>query len=338
MVTASSCLSSSRPLKLRNSRGGAVCTKRRRLRLVGRPASGEIQLLESRELLTVNITATDGSAAEWPNDSGHLTITRDGDTSEDLIVNYSLSGTATPITDFYESGSGSVVIYAGYTDASIWISPYEDTNYTEGNETVVVTVDGGASATITIVDTPAPTISITATDSAAAEYPNDSGYFTISRTGSTTFDLTVSYTLSGTATSGADYYDYGTASITIPAGYSDTTIWISPNEDTHYSEGAETVIATLSDGTNATITIADTPAPTISIAATDSAAAEYPNDSGYFTISRTGSTAFDLTVNYTLSGSATATADYNDYQNGSITIPTGSSNATIWIAPIEDTN
>jgi predicted extracellular nuclease/uncharacterized protein YjiK/2',3'-cyclic-nucleotide 2'-phosphodiesterase (5'-nucleotidase family) len=79
--------------------------------------------------------------------------------------------------------------------------------------------------------------------------------------------------------------------------------------------------------------------PTVAVAATDDAAAEAASDPGTFRLTRTGSTASALTVNYTLAtgtGQATA-ADYTPILSGIATIPAGSSFVDIAIAPVDDT-
>ena len=60
-------------------------------------------------------------------------------------------------------------------------------------------------ATITITDTNTPLVSVTAFDSTAAETGNNRGTFRFSRTGSTAASLTVTFTVTGTATNGTDY-------------------------------------------------------------------------------------------------------------------------------------
>jgi CARDB protein len=73
------------------------------------------------------------------------------------------------------------------------------------------------SACVQVVLGSAPTATITATDSAASEVGANPGTFTISRTGTTTGDLIVSYTVSGSASNGVDYGTLsGTA--TVPNG------------------------------------------------------------------------------------------------------------------------
>ena len=77
--------------------------------------------------------------------------------------------------------------------------------------------------------------------------------------------------------------------------------------------------------------------PTVTVGATDANAAEAatPN-TGTFTVSRTGSTAAALTVNYTVGGTATNGTDYTTIPT-SVVIPAGSASATITVTPIDDT-
>src|SRR5262245_554004 len=86
----------------------------------------------------------------------------------------------------------------------------------EGNETVTVTLSANAAytvgspsaATVTLADNDATTlqtVTVVATDAAAAEAGVDPGVLTVSRTGATTTALTVNYTVGGTASSGSDY-------------------------------------------------------------------------------------------------------------------------------------
>jgi lysophospholipase L1-like esterase len=74
--------------------------------------------------------------------------------------------------------------------------------------------------------------------------------------------------------------------------------------------------------------------PVVSIAATANAAE--PSTNGQFTVSRTGSTASSLTVNFTVSGSATAGSDYANIGT-SVVIPAGSATAAIAMNVIDDT-
>jgi len=146
--------------------------------------------------------------------------------------------------------------------------------------------------------------------------------------------------MSGTATSGTDYTSVGT-SVVIPASSGTVTITLTPIDDALF-EGSETAVLTLASGTgysvgtpgNATVTIIDDE-PSVSVAATDSAAVEATLDPGTFRITRLGSTASALTVNYTMSGTAINGTDYAAV-TGSAVIAALSTTATVTITPISD--
>ncbi|KKL48325.1 hypothetical protein LCGC14_2326660, partial [marine sediment metagenome] len=69
----------------------------------------------------VTIAATDAFAAEEGADPGTFTVTRSGDSSGDLTVDYTIGGTATVGTD-YQALSGSVVIPDGAASTTIEIT------------------------------------------------------------------------------------------------------------------------------------------------------------------------------------------------------------------------
>jgi hypothetical protein len=82
-------------------------------------------------------------------------------------------------------------------------------------------------------------------------------------------------------------------------------------------------------------TIGAPPTPVVTIAATDANTAEAGSDPGTFRITRIGSTVGALTVNYVVSGQATA-ADYTPALTGAVTIASGQSFADLTIAPVDD--
>ncbi|MBT1690595.1 sugar-binding protein [Dawidia soli] len=137
-----------------------------------------------------------------------------------------------------------------------------------GVGTAVITarsVDGNFTKTSTVTVTPA--INITAPDAAAGEGGN-TGTFTIGTSGITS-NITVTYTISGTA-SGGDYSASPslTGSVTLTAAAPSQTITITPTDDSSF-EGPETLTLTLQPGTGytlggnttATITLADNENP-----------------------------------------------------------------------------
>lgn len=109
---------------------------------------------------TVNITASTPNASEQGAVSGSFAVTRSGDTTDALIVNYTVGGTATNGSD-YSLLSQSVTIPAGATSATITVTPIPD-SIAEGDETVMLTlsndlsysVGSSGTATVTIHDLP----------------------------------------------------------------------------------------------------------------------------------------------------------------------------------------
>jgi hypothetical protein len=134
----------------------------------------------------------------------------------------------------------------------VTISPVDD-GEVEADETVVVTlqgspaytVGGAASATVSIVsdDVALPTVTVAATDATAHEAGGGAGVVTVTRSGSTSGALAVSYTVGGTAAGGSDYAGLA-GSVTIGAGAATATVTISPVDDGEV-EADETVVVTL---------------------------------------------------------------------------------------------
>ncbi len=131
------------------------------------------------------------------------------------------------------------------------------------------------------------------------------------------------------------------ASVVIQSGQAFADVTVTPIDD-GTPEAAETVVVTVTDAaaydpgspSQATVTIADG-SPVVSVSATDSGASENGPDTGTFTFTRTGSTAAALTVNFTVTGTATAGTDYASL-GSSVTIPGGAASATALVTPVPD--
>jgi Ca2+-binding RTX toxin-like protein len=108
-----------------------------------------------------------------------------------------------------------------------------------------------------------PTVTIAANDADGAEEATDPGQFTLTLSEAASSNITITYTIGGTATNGTDYGTLS-GSATITAGTTTTTIDVTPVDDSDV-ESSETVILTLQDGadydlgatTQATVTLAD---------------------------------------------------------------------------------
>ena len=321
------------------------------------PVPGDIQLiLNTGTLPTVTVVATDANAAEGtPANPGQFTLTRSGDSAAALTVNVALTGTATNGTD-YTTIPTTVTFAADATTAVVNLAVIDDT-LSEPLETAILTitpgsgytVGSGANATVSITDNNPPIITVVATDPSAAETitgtPTNPGVFTLSRTGATTSALTVNLAMSGMATNGSDYSTIASTA-TFAAGSATALVNLNVIDDT-LAEGTETAILNLIAGegyllgssANATVTIADNEAarPVVTILATDPSAAEKtgtPNP-GVFTLSRTGATTSALTVNLTVSGTATNGSDYSTIA-ATATFAAGSATALVNVNVTDD--
>ncbi|MGQ0849140.1 MAG: Calx-beta domain-containing protein [Actinomycetota bacterium] len=295
---------------------------------------------------TVTVTATDPNAAEAGSNTGTFTVSRTTTTGA-LTVNLTLTGTAVNGTD-YTLLATSVVIADTQASATVTVTPTND-SLPEDDETVILTVVAGtgytigspANATVTIDDNDPPVVSVAASDSAASETGPDTGMFTVSRTGSTTFALTVHYTLGGSAGNGTDYAGLGT-SVVIAAGQPSASIVVTPINDV-IAEAAETVVLNLAANpsyavgspSSATVNIADNDLPVVTVNASDDSASESGPSTGTFTFSRTGDLSGALTVNYSIGGSATNGSDYAALL-GTVVIPASASTATVVVTPVDD--
>ena len=117
--------------------------------------SAQIALL-GPDFPVLGVLATQAVATEAGPTSGVITVSRTGNTDEDLEVKFSISGTATPVVD-YDPIAQSIIIPAGSSTATVFITPVDDA-LIEVDETVTLTilsdpayfVPGSAVATVTI--------------------------------------------------------------------------------------------------------------------------------------------------------------------------------------------
>ena len=308
--------------------------------------SGTVNLYDD-DIPLITVVATDPNASEAGNDPGIFTITRTGPTTNALTVNYGLTGSALHGTD-YVALPGMLTIPAGSAVGTVVITPIED-NIGEPSQTAVLEIRGGlgyaigtsASATVTIADnSDLPYVSIAVTAGPAVE-SGTTGTFRVTTTGTGTGNITVLYTVSGTATNGTDYNPLsGTLTM---AKNTTANITITPIQDL-LVEGYETITITLnSDPTyslaldaSATMNLQDDDAPVVNVSGTDDVFTETTGSLAKFWISRTGATTAALTVNYTIDGTATAGFDYTA-PSGTVTIPAGAVGAYVDVSLLDDT-
>ncbi|HSR87361.1 MAG TPA: Calx-beta domain-containing protein, partial [Pontiella sp.] len=100
------------------------------------------------EVSAVSVSATDAHANEAGQDTGTWTFTRIGNTSEALTVNYTLSGTATSGVDYTVPSTSSVSFGANETSTTLTLTPIDDSEAAEGDETATLTLTSGTGYTI----------------------------------------------------------------------------------------------------------------------------------------------------------------------------------------------
>jgi len=321
---------------------------------------------DSTDLPSITISATTPQAVE-PDTNGEFTLTRHGNQTGAFTVYYAVaSGNilyATPNSD-YVTLPGQVAFSAGVSTATITVTPKDDTA-TEGSELITVNLSGDpsvtkhyvvgspVSSTVTLIDNESATVTIVTQTTPAKEPTNGgstglvAGKFLLTRIGRTDNTLTVSYTVTGSASS--TDYEATPAFIVFAPGASTCTITITPTDDSA-TENDETVVATLTSasasvsndyklgaGVQASLKIQDNDGFLVSISATTPRAYEV-GGSGKFTISRIGTTSVGLTINYVISSASTAIrgTDYTSIPASAIAIAVGQSDANIIITGISD--
>jgi len=313
---------------------------------VGTPNAATVTISDD-DPPTITASATDATAKEAALNTGTVRFTLNAAARTALTVNYSIAGTATNGTD-YNNLTGTASVAVGATFVDVVVTPIQDTTY-EGNETIILTVIAGTdyvvggtnAATVNLIENDI-TLSIAATDASASEPGTDTGNFRITLSNPAPENITVTVARSGSATNASDYTSIST-SVSVTAGATTQDVVVTPLDNTT-GENNETVILTLSASTSytvgtpnaATVTIYDEDPAVVSITATDASAAEPSGNNGNFRITRAGNPANALTVNYTLSGTATNGTDYTSLP-GSKVINAGAATADISLSVLDDT-
>jgi RHS repeat-associated protein len=196
-----------------------------------------------------------------------------------MTIRFTLSGSATPGTDYQISAPAPFTLVTGatnqftlpawYNSGYVTVSLSRDA-VAEGNETITARIEPHAAqyampatntATMEVRDDYA-TVSIEATDDYAAEAGLDTGLFTVTRVGNTNQAITVQLLIGGTAVAGVDYVAIPT-NITLAAGVLSSNLTVTPITNA-VVEAAETVVVGLITNaayvlglhTNAVVTIA----------------------------------------------------------------------------------
>ena len=314
--------------------------------------AGDGYVLDDAASATAAVLDDDGAPsltiadARGPESAGSLTFTvaLSAASAREVTVDYATAdGTATAGTDYTATG-GALTFAAGVTEQTITVA-IEDDGLDEADTeafrvdlTGAVNAQGSPSATGTIEDDDArPTlafaggtvaegggsIGLTATLSAASGRPVSAAFATVA----------------GTATALDDFASVGGLLAFDPGDPLQQTITVTIVDD-DLAEGDEAFALALSevvnagDGGDATVTITDDDAPTAAVTA-DAVTVVEGGDATFTVALAGGAGAADVTVAYTVGGTATAGADYTA-PDGSVTISAGAAGAAITIETTAD--
>ncbi|MBD2720049.1 Calx-beta domain-containing protein [Synechococcus sp. FACHB-909] len=300
----------------------------------------------------VTLAVSPGSVTENGVTNLVYTFSRTGDTTNSLVVNYSIGGTATGGTD-YGLIPASVTFAAGSATASVTVDPTGDTQL-EPNETVALTLTADPAYTIgtagavtgTITNDDAASFSISDVSITEGNSGTTTAVFTVTLSNAVAGGASVNYaTADGTATAGSDYLAAsGTLNFAGTPGETQT-VSVTINGDTAF-EPNESFFLNLSAPTNG-VTIADSqglgtitnddaaPLPVVTLAVSPASVTENGTTNLVYTFTRTGATTNPLTVNYAINGTATNGTDYGLIPT-SVTFAAGSATATVTVDPTAD--
>lgn len=301
----------------------------------------------------LDIIALKGIAAE--GDAGFTTLTfeviRSRDATVETLVDYSVLGVGPDPAEGDDFGGGvypigTLTFLPGETRKNIAIDVRGDSTIEPDKHFVVKLADATnarigfetASGIILNDDVPPPPdLVISGLDVVKAEGNSDTTAFSfvVSRTGDTSAETSVDYSVTGLGIEPANAADFGgafpTGKLVLAANETEKLITIGVSGDTAV-ERDEAFRVTLGNATNGTITTASAdgtiqnddlpPPPELVIAARDAVAAE--GDSGtttlVFAVTRTGDLSQPTTVSYAVAGAGSNRVDPTDFGG---TLPTG---------------
>jgi hypothetical protein len=190
--------------------------------------------------------AAETTAGTSPQNGRFLIYRINGSNEDPETIYYTLSGTAQDGQDYIIDKS--ITIPANQDYVFLDVTPINDGDYTEGTETVIITLQENddynlgsmVSETVNILDAERPkskigvvTIDASATETQSGE-TSDRGIFRIIRTGADNSQPEkVYYTVTGSANNGEDY-EALSGEVIIPSGSNFADIIINPKDDAEY--------------------------------------------------------------------------------------------------------
>jgi Cadherin-like domain/Domain of unknown function (DUF4114)/Calx-beta domain len=277
------------------------------------------------------------------------TFTRSVVTNQPLIVNFSISGSATFASgDYSQAGattfvgtSGTVTFAADAATATVTLTPKTDV-LIEADETIALQLAPatgtqyyaiGTQTAVTGTILELNRISLSVTPSSVTEDGTTNLVYTFVRTGPIDKALRVDYSIASAATFGADYDQIGAntfgskfGTVNFAVGSDKATVTIDPKADNVFEQN-ETIEITLAPSGSDTLAglpndrgyIIDTidtikgtitdATPTVTVALEPTTVNEDGTASLIYTFTRTGSTSTALTASYKVGGIATFTSN-----------------------------
>jgi len=336
---------------------------------------GNFQVSVPPPIVPVTVTVTPTSIEEDSGTTMVFTVTRSTFVRDPITINIELGGTALRGTDYTiiggvldANGTGSITLPAGQTSGAIIINPVRD-NVTEPDETVTFTlrpgtgyqIEGEATTTATIIDDEAQ-ISLAIAPEAVLENSDTDLVYTFTRTGFVGRNITVGFTLGGTANAsdytveapaGTTFTITGTTgTLTFAPGDTTRELRFRPIDDTQL-EPDETVALALSNGvgyqiqtTTPLVGTIQNDESTVSVAVAPGNVLEDGPTGLVYTFTRNGFTGAEATVNFTVEGSANPGGDYGVTSNnvgfsftgttGTLTFAPGETTQTVTVTPTPD--
>ena len=306
-------------------------------------------------------TVTEGDDGDTTN--VEYTVTLSAASGQTVTVDYAIDedSTATSVTDYSATASGTLTFAAGTTLIATAIEVTGDV-LDEVNETIVINLSNATNATIatgtgtvTITDDDGPTVSIDSPSVTEGDSGSTTLTFTVTLDEASVQPVTVDYADAGTgtATSGTDYEAITAGTLTFAVGTTSQTFDVSVTGDTT-DEAGETVVVNLSNPTNATVsttagtgtgTITNDDGPMVSIDSPFVTEGDSGSTTLTFTATLSAASVQTVTVDYAdavddpnvTNGTATSGTDYTAITGGTLTFPVGATSQTFDVSVTGDT-
>jgi len=312
----------------------------------GLASEAEITILDDDPTPSLQFETATSQFSE-PYGTALLTVQLSEVSGQDIFFDLLLSGTATSGVD-YTLNLHPVLIEAGQTYGFVFIDIVDDLEI-EGLESLNLTLVTPAGAVlgsqsqhmITIIDDDiAPAVTFSSSNQAVQESDHTTE-IEIVLSEPTALDVTIPFTVTGTAQFSADY-QISTLPLVIPSGYTTGIIYVTLLED-YLVESDEVISVVLGPPTNGVlgepsihhVTILDNEPPPIAQFTTNSTLVSESENTTTFVVELSHSSTADVVLELLLTGTAVAGSDYT-VGSQTIIIPAGSLYTEVEFVILED--